>query len=60
MTLRVRKSPGSTNSHSEKSLCSAKGFHKKVPAPPCFPPATICDKYSLIPDDFIWRIGFQI
>ena len=50
MSLRVGKSPGSAKSHCEKSLFPAKGFHKKVPASPCFPPAPTCDKYCLVPD----------
>ena len=49
MSLRVGKSPGNVKSHGEKSLCPAEGFHKKVPSPPCFPPAPAYDKYWLVP-----------
>ena len=42
MTLRVKKCPA--KSHSEKSLCPAKGFHKKVPVLPIFPPDPTRDK----------------
>ena len=49
MSLRVREKSCPAKSHSEKSLCPTKGFLKKVPAPPCFPPVPTCDKHCLVP-----------